>query len=123
MNRLLQCIMFWLLQKLKGSADGTRFENRDLFSEANGQHPKKGKSKGKAGESEKSRGPNGLKTDMMDPQKDKSCALQMDLSTLQELVKSLVRQAYAALTDRRCHSAQGAFSELLEILEPFDLRY
>ncbi|KFP96599.1 E3 ubiquitin-protein ligase TTC3, partial [Haliaeetus albicilla] len=47
---------------------------------------------------------------------------QMDLTMLPEEVKSLVRDGYTALMDQRCHSAEQAFSQLLSILNPSELK-
>nr|XP_009917540.1 PREDICTED: E3 ubiquitin-protein ligase TTC3 [Haliaeetus albicilla] len=46
----------------------------------------------------------------------------MDLTMLPEEVKSLVRDGYTALMDQRCHSAEQAFSQLLSILNPSELK-
>lgn len=41
---------------------------------------------------------------------------------LLEEVKSLVRDGYTALMDQRCRSAEQAFSQLLSILNPSELK-
>eukprot|EP00079_Xenopus_tropicalis_P015031 XP_004912171.1 PREDICTED: E3 ubiquitin-protein ligase TTC3 isoform X2 [Xenopus tropicalis] len=104
-------------------SDGATLENKDIISDnVTGQNQKKGKSKGKGGESEKLRVSN-AKSDPKENQKDVSCNYsQMDLSTLQDMVKSLVRDGCEALADSRCHNALGYFSKLLDILAASDLQ-
>lgn len=41
---------------------------------------------------------------------------------LLEVVKSLVHDGYTALMDQRCHSAEQMFSQLLNILNPSELK-
>ncbi|KAM4682655.1 E3 ubiquitin-protein ligase TTC3 isoform 5-T5 [Amazona ochrocephala] len=47
---------------------------------------------------------------------------QVDLTMFPEEVKSLVHDGYTALMDQRCHSAEQAFSRLLSILNPSELK-
>ncbi|XP_061857095.1 E3 ubiquitin-protein ligase TTC3 isoform X3 [Colius striatus] len=47
---------------------------------------------------------------------------QVDLSMLPEEFKSLVHDGSTALMDQRCHSAEQAFSQLLSILNPSELK-
>ncbi|XP_056415594.1 LOW QUALITY PROTEIN: E3 ubiquitin-protein ligase TTC3 [Hyla sarda] len=81
--------------------------------------PKKGKSKGKGSDSEKLR----ISNPISEIQKTSSAApSQVDLANVQDTVKSLVREAYEALNDKRCRNAEGIFSKLLDILERGDLQ-
>ncbi|XP_041437100.1 E3 ubiquitin-protein ligase TTC3 [Xenopus laevis] len=102
--------------------DGAALQNKDSISDnVTGQNQKKGKSKGKVGESEKLR----VSSTKPEPKEnqDVSCKYsQMDLSTLQEMVKTLVRDGCEALADSRCHNALGSFSKLLDIITPSDLQ-
>lgn len=41
---------------------------------------------------------------------------------LLEVVKSLIHDGYTALMDQRCHSAEQMFSQLLNIIDPSELK-
>ncbi|XP_009986041.1 PREDICTED: E3 ubiquitin-protein ligase TTC3, partial [Tauraco erythrolophus] len=83
----------------------------------------KGRSKTKPGDSEKMKDHLDLKTESRTIQDKLFCTVQqMDLTMLPEVVKSLVRDGYTALMDQRCHSAEQAFSQLLNILNPSELK-
>lgn len=41
---------------------------------------------------------------------------------LPEEVKSLIHDGYTALMDQRCHSAEQAFTQLLSLLNPSELK-
>ncbi|XP_075627949.1 E3 ubiquitin-protein ligase TTC3 isoform X3 [Balearica regulorum gibbericeps] len=86
-------------------------------------HQNKGRPKPKPGDSEKTRDPLDLKIESKAIQ-DKLfyTAQQVDLTMLPEEVKSLVHDGYTALMDQRCHSAEQAFSQLLSILNPSELK-
>ncbi|XP_040194897.1 E3 ubiquitin-protein ligase TTC3 [Rana temporaria] len=47
---------------------------------------------------------------------------QVDLTLVMDMVKSLVRDAQEALSDQRCHSAEGMLSQVLEILSQHDIQ-
>ncbi|XP_075189028.1 E3 ubiquitin-protein ligase TTC3-like, partial [Anomaloglossus baeobatrachus] len=83
-----------------------------------GQQPKKAKAKGKASDSERIR----FSKRNNDTPKSPPGPSQVDLVTVQDTVKSLIREAYEALNDKRCRNAEGIFSKLLNILEERDLQ-
>ncbi|XP_064923759.1 E3 ubiquitin-protein ligase TTC3 isoform X1 [Columba livia] len=86
-------------------------------------HHNKGRPKNKPAVSEKTKDHLELKTDSKAIQDKLFCpAQQVDLTMLLEAVKSLVHDGYTALTDQRCHSAEQAFSQLLSILNPSELK-
>ncbi|XP_074889816.1 E3 ubiquitin-protein ligase TTC3 isoform X6 [Buteo buteo] len=86
-------------------------------------HQNKGRLKTKPGDSEKTRDHLDLKIESKATQDKLSCTVQqMDLTMLPEEVKALVRDGYTALMDQRCHSAEQAFSQLLSILNPSELK-
>ncbi|XP_052650739.1 E3 ubiquitin-protein ligase TTC3 isoform X5 [Harpia harpyja] len=86
-------------------------------------HQNKGRPKTKPGDSEKTRDHLDLKIESKATQDKLFCTVQqMDLTMLPEEVKSLVRDGYTALMDQRCHSAEQAFSQLLSILNPSELK-
>ncbi|XP_009281259.1 PREDICTED: E3 ubiquitin-protein ligase TTC3 [Aptenodytes forsteri] len=86
-------------------------------------HQNKGRPKTKPGDSEKTRDHLDLKIESKAIQDKLFCTVQqVDLTMLPEEVKSLVRDGYTALMDQRCHSAEQAFSQLLSILNPLELK-
>ncbi|NXE22406.1 TTC3 ligase, partial [Ardeotis kori] len=96
----------------------------EIFSLITGQsHQNKGRPKTKLGDSEKTRDNLDLKIESKAIQDKLFCTVQqVDLAMLPEEVKSLVRDGYTALMDQRCHSAEQAFSQLLSILNPSELK-
>ncbi|PKU39976.1 e3 ubiquitin-protein ligase ttc3 [Limosa lapponica baueri] len=97
---------------------------KKTLEEINGQsHQSKGRPKTKTGDSEKTRDHLDSKTESKAIQDKLFCNVQqVDLTMLPEEVKSLVRDGYTALMDQRCHSAEQAFSQLLSILNPSELK-
>ncbi|NXJ46571.1 TTC3 ligase, partial [Spizaetus tyrannus] len=94
-----------------------------LFLITGQSHQNKGRPKTKPGDSEKTRDHLDLKVESKATQDKLFCTVQqMDLTMLPEEVKSLVRDGYTALMDQRCHSAEQAFSQLLSILNPSELK-
>ncbi|KFQ18391.1 E3 ubiquitin-protein ligase TTC3, partial [Merops nubicus] len=94
-----------------------------LFLIAGQSHQNKGRPKLKPGDSEKTRDHLDFKIESKAMQEKLFCNVQqVDLIMLPEEVKSLVRDAYTALMDQRCHSAEQAFSQLLSILNPAELK-
>ncbi|NXW16459.1 TTC3 ligase, partial [Circaetus pectoralis] len=94
-----------------------------LFLITGQSHQNKGRPKTKPGDSEKTRDHLDLKIESKATQDKLFCTVQqMDLTMLPEEVKSLVRDGYTALMDQRCHSAEQAFSQLLSILNPSELK-
>ncbi|XP_064380908.1 E3 ubiquitin-protein ligase TTC3 isoform X2 [Dromaius novaehollandiae] len=86
-------------------------------------HQNKGKSKNKTSDSEKTRGHLDLKIESKTIEDKLFCTVQqVDLTMLPEKLKSLVRDGYTALMDQRCRSAEQAFSQLLSILNPSELK-
>ncbi|KAM6097290.1 E3 ubiquitin-protein ligase TTC3 isoform 2-T4 [Chlamydotis macqueenii] len=86
-------------------------------------HQNKGRPKTKLGDSEKTRDNLDLKIESKAIQDKLFCTVQqVDLAMLPEEVKSLVRDGYTALMDQRCHSAEQAFSQLLSVLNPSELK-
>ncbi|XP_030327782.1 E3 ubiquitin-protein ligase TTC3 isoform X3 [Strigops habroptila] len=84
-------------------------------------HQNKGRPK--PGDSEKTRDHLDLKIESKAIQDKLFCTMQqVDLTMFPEEVKSLVRDGYTALMDQRCHSAAQAFSQLLSILNPSELK-
>ncbi|POI35088.1 hypothetical protein CIB84_001160 [Bambusicola thoracicus] len=64
-----------------------------------------------------------LKTESKSIQDKLVCTVhQVDSTMLLEVVKSLVHDGYTALMDQRCHSAEQMFSQLLNILNPSELK-
>lgn len=86
-------------------------------------HPNRGRPKTKPGDSEKARDHLDLKIESKAIQDNLFCTVQqVDLTMLPEAIKSLVCDGYTALMDQRCHSAEQAFSQLLSILNPSELK-
>ncbi|XP_032867219.2 E3 ubiquitin-protein ligase TTC3 isoform X3 [Tyto alba] len=86
-------------------------------------HQNKGRPKPKTGDSEKMRDHLDLKIQSKTIQDTLFCTVQqVDLTMLPEEVKSLVCDGYTALMDQRSHSAEQAFSQLLSILNPSELK-
>ncbi|KAM9300003.1 E3 ubiquitin-protein ligase TTC3 isoform 3-T3 [Morus bassanus] len=86
-------------------------------------HPNKGRPKTKPGDSEKTRDHLDLKIESKAIQDKLFCTVQqVDLTMLPEVVKSLVCDGYTALMDQQCHGAEQAFSQLLNILNPSELK-
>ncbi|XP_040440994.1 E3 ubiquitin-protein ligase TTC3 isoform X1 [Falco naumanni] len=86
-------------------------------------HQNKGRPKSSPGDSEKTRDHLDLKIESKAIQDKLFCTVQqVDLAMLPEDVKSLVCDGYTALMDQRCHSAERAFSQLLSILNPSELK-
>ncbi|XP_019384464.1 PREDICTED: E3 ubiquitin-protein ligase TTC3 isoform X4 [Crocodylus porosus] len=107
---------------IKVSTDTLSKENNsELPSGQN--HQNKGKPKNKTSDSEKAREHLNLKIDSKNIQ-DKFCSAvqQVDSTTLPEMLKSLVCDGYTALMDQRCRSAKQAFSQLMNILDPSELK-
>ncbi|XP_063812625.1 E3 ubiquitin-protein ligase TTC3 isoform X2 [Pseudophryne corroboree] len=98
---------------------GSGLENKECPGNVIGQQPKKGKLKGK--ESKKSRGSNAT-TDSKATEENVVRSAEGYAAMLEDVVKSLARDGYEALKDKRCHNAQAMFSQLLEILEHNELR-
>ncbi|XP_075710717.1 E3 ubiquitin-protein ligase TTC3 isoform X2 [Rhinoderma darwinii] len=92
-------------------------ENTECSENMTGQQPKKVKSKGKGSDFEKISVSNPHTETENTPSPGRS---QVDLAADQDMVKSLVREAYEALNDQRCRNAEGIFSKLLDILEASD---
>ncbi|XP_069802308.1 E3 ubiquitin-protein ligase TTC3 isoform X2 [Dendropsophus ebraccatus] len=104
----------------KESATECNTENKEHSAEnLTAPQPKKEKSKGKGSEWEKLKLLNPIPETQKMPSPPPS---QVDLATVQDSVKSLVREAYEALNDQRCRNAEGIFSKLLGILEQSDLK-
>ncbi|XP_072254387.1 E3 ubiquitin-protein ligase TTC3 isoform X2 [Pyxicephalus adspersus] len=84
---------------------------------------KRGKSKGKNNDlTEKLKATN-TKHDSKESQKIISAAhTKLDLASVTDMVKSLMHNAYVALSDQRCHSAEGMLSQVLEILSEHDIQ-
>ncbi|XP_069727681.1 E3 ubiquitin-protein ligase TTC3 isoform X3 [Phaenicophaeus curvirostris] len=102
---------------------GTESKSWSLEFPRNPSHQNKGRPKPQSGDSEKAR-------DHFDP-KIESKAIQdklfytvqkVDLTMFSKEFKSLVHDGYTALMDQRCHSAEQAFSQLLSILNPSELK-
>ncbi|XP_044140323.1 E3 ubiquitin-protein ligase TTC3-like isoform X1 [Bufo gargarizans] len=94
-------------------------ETKEITENVTAQQPKKGKLKGKGNDSEK------LRVSSLNTETQRTPApgpSQVDLATVQDTVKSLVREAYEALNDKRCRNAEGIFSKLLDMLEKCDLQ-
>ncbi|XP_019379597.1 PREDICTED: E3 ubiquitin-protein ligase TTC3 isoform X4 [Gavialis gangeticus] len=111
-----------LKHDIKVSTDTLSKENNsELPSGQN--HQNKGKPKNKTSVSEKAREHLNLKIDSKNVQ-DKFCSAvrQVDSTTLPEMLKSLVCDGYTALMDQRCRSAEQAFSQLMNILDPSELK-
>ncbi|XP_074956313.1 E3 ubiquitin-protein ligase TTC3 isoform X1 [Phalacrocorax aristotelis] len=86
-------------------------------------HQNKGRPKTKPGDSEKTRDRLDLKVESKAIQDKLFCTVQqVDFTMLPEAVKSLVHDGYTALMDQRCHSAEQAFSQLLSMLKPSELK-
>ncbi|NXN72341.1 TTC3 ligase, partial [Himantopus himantopus] len=94
-----------------------------LFLITGQSHQNKGRTKPKPSDSEKTRDHLDLNKEPKAIQDKLFCTMQqVDLTMLPEEVKSLVRDGYTALMDQRCHSAEQAFSQLLSILNPSELK-
>ncbi|KFV59323.1 E3 ubiquitin-protein ligase TTC3, partial [Gavia stellata] len=94
-----------------------------LFLITGQSHQNKGRTKPKPGDSEKTTDHLDLKIESKTIQDKLFCTVQqVDLTMLPEVVKSLVHDGYTALMDQRCHSAEQAFSQLLSILNPSELK-
>ncbi|XP_054255541.1 E3 ubiquitin-protein ligase TTC3 [Indicator indicator] len=86
-------------------------------------HQNKGRQKTKPSDSEKTRDHLDFKTESKAIQDKLTCPVQqVDLAMLPEEIKSLVHDGYTALMDQRCHSAEQAFSQLLSVLNPSELK-
>ncbi|NWI19522.1 TTC3 ligase, partial [Crypturellus soui] len=86
-------------------------------------HQCKGKSKNKASDFEKTRDHLDLKIEYKSLQDKLFCTVQqVDLTMLPEKLTSLVCEGYTALMDQRCRSAEQAFSQLLNMLNPSELK-
>ncbi|XP_068000700.1 E3 ubiquitin-protein ligase TTC3 isoform X2 [Melanerpes formicivorus] len=86
-------------------------------------HQNKGRPKTKPSDSEKTRDHLDFKTESKAIQDKLTFTVQqVDLAMLPEDIKSLVYDGYTALMDQRCHSAEQAFSQLLSILNPSELK-
>ncbi|XP_065597809.1 E3 ubiquitin-protein ligase TTC3 isoform X2 [Cyrtonyx montezumae] len=86
-------------------------------------HQHKGRSKNKPGEPEKKQDHLHLKIESKTIQDKLFCTVQqVDSTMLLEKVKSLVHDGYTALMDQRCRSAEQVFSQLLNILDPSELK-
>ncbi|NXI65542.1 TTC3 ligase, partial [Anseranas semipalmata] len=86
-------------------------------------HQNKERPKNKPGDSEKTRDHLDLKIESKTIQDKLLCTVQqVDTAMLLEEVKSLVRDGYMALMDQQCRSAEQAFSQLLSILNPSELK-
>ncbi|XP_021261084.1 E3 ubiquitin-protein ligase TTC3 isoform X6 [Numida meleagris] len=86
-------------------------------------HQHRGGSKNKPGEPEKKQDHLDLKIESKTIQDKLLCTVQQVGSTmLLEEVKSLVHDGYTALMDQRCRSAEQVFSQLLNILDPSELK-
>ncbi|KAG8590994.1 hypothetical protein GDO81_007005 [Engystomops pustulosus] len=94
-------------------------ENKERSEPMTGQQPKKGKFKGKGSDSEKLR----VSNPNTDIHKTPSPAPpEVNLAAVHDTIKSLVREAYEALNDKRCRNAEGIFSKVLDILRECDLQ-
>ncbi|XP_042722667.1 E3 ubiquitin-protein ligase TTC3 isoform X1 [Lagopus leucura] len=86
-------------------------------------HQYKGRSKNKPGEPEKKQDHLDLKIESKTIQDKLFCTVhQVDSAMLLEVVKSLIHDGYTALMDQRCHSAEQMFSQLLNIIDPSELK-
>ncbi|XP_072185356.1 E3 ubiquitin-protein ligase TTC3 isoform X2 [Excalfactoria chinensis] len=86
-------------------------------------HQHKGRSKNKPGEPEKKQDHLDLKIESKTIQDKLVCTMQqVDSTMLLEVIKSLVHDGYTALMDQRCHSAEQMFSQLLNIVDPSELK-
>ncbi|XP_073440767.1 E3 ubiquitin-protein ligase TTC3 isoform X2 [Dendrobates tinctorius] len=94
-------------------------ENKGCSENMTGQQPRKGKAKGKGSDSEKTRFSDLNTETQKTPSPGPS---QVDLAAMQDTIKSLIREAYEALNDKRCRNAEGIFSKLLDILKQSDLQ-
>ncbi|NXA51181.1 TTC3 ligase, partial [Nothocercus julius] len=93
------------------------------FSITDQSHQCKGKSKNKASDSEKTRDHLDLKIEYKTLQDKLFCTVQQaDVTMFPEKLTSLVREGYTALMDQRCRSAEQAFSQLLSMLNPSELK-
>ncbi|XP_077149996.1 E3 ubiquitin-protein ligase TTC3 isoform X2 [Ranitomeya variabilis] len=108
-----------LVNKELNAECNIHIENKGCSENMTGQQPKKGKAKGKGSDSEKTRFSNLNTEKQKTPSPGPS---QVDLATIQDTVKSLIREAYEALNDKRCRNAEGIFSKLLDILKQTDLQ-
>ncbi|XP_032304786.1 E3 ubiquitin-protein ligase TTC3 isoform X2 [Coturnix japonica] len=86
-------------------------------------HQHKGRSKNKPGEPEKKQDHLDSKIESKTIQDKLVCTMhQVDSTMLLEVIKSLVHDGYTALMDQRCHSAEQMFSQLLNIVDPSELK-
>ncbi|XP_052529754.1 E3 ubiquitin-protein ligase TTC3 isoform X5 [Tympanuchus pallidicinctus] len=86
-------------------------------------HQYKARSKNKPGEPEKKQDHLDLKIESKTIQDKLFCTVhQVDSAMLLEVVKSLIHDGYTALMDQRCHSAEQMFSQLLNIIDPSELK-
>ncbi|CAI9545112.1 unnamed protein product, partial [Staurois parvus] len=107
----------------KETANTTNVGTEDGLESASVLQHKKGKSKGKNCESNEKIKAVNTKNDSKEAQKILSPPhTQMDLTLVADMVKSLVRDAQEALSDQRCHSAEGMLSQVLEILSQHDIQ-
>ncbi|KAM3935009.1 E3 ubiquitin-protein ligase TTC3 isoform 2-T2 [Leptodactylus fuscus] len=103
----------------KESPTESSLENKEGPEHVSVRQPKKAKSKGKGSDSEKPRVSNPSTETQKIPSPGPS---QVNLVVVQDTVRSLVREAYEALNDKRCRNAEGIFSKLLDILGQNDLQ-
>ncbi|KAM5180802.1 E3 ubiquitin-protein ligase TTC3 [Mantella aurantiaca] len=95
-------------------------DNPDSVS---GPQHKKGKFKGKSYESSDKLRAAYTRNDTKEAQKILSpMHTQLDLASVTSMVNSLVREACEALSDQRCHNAEGMFSQVLELLSQYDIQ-
>ncbi|XP_034608609.1 E3 ubiquitin-protein ligase TTC3 isoform X3 [Trachemys scripta elegans] len=110
---------------IKVTTDAISARNKDWSSvlPSGENHQNKGKLKNKTSDSEKTRDHLSLKIDSKNIQ-DKLCSAirKVDLTVLPEMLKTLVHDGYTALRDQRYRSAEQFFSDLLNILDPSELK-
>ncbi|XP_053943402.1 E3 ubiquitin-protein ligase TTC3 isoform X2 [Cuculus canorus] len=102
---------------------GTEGKGSSLEFPPSQSHQNKGRPKPKSGYSEKARDHFDSKIESKAIQDKLFYTVQkVDLAMLSKEFKSLVHDGYTALMDQRCHSAEQAFSQLLSILSPSELK-
>ncbi|XP_033915944.1 E3 ubiquitin-protein ligase TTC3 isoform X2 [Melopsittacus undulatus] len=103
--------------------DIQRTESKGWSLEFSPSQSHQNKGRPKPGDSEKIRDHLDLKIESKAIQDKLFCTMQqVDLTMFPEEVKTLVHDGYTALMDQRCHSAEQAFSRLLSILNPAELK-
>ncbi|XP_067401360.1 E3 ubiquitin-protein ligase TTC3 isoform X2 [Emydura macquarii macquarii] len=113
------------IHNIKVTTDAISAKTKDWSSMfPSGQnYQNKGKPKNKTSDSEKTRDHESVKIDSKNIQDNLCSAIQqVDLTVLPEMLKSLVQDGYTALMDQRCRSAEQVFSQLLNILDPSELK-